>query len=1014
MYRQQNTKNANNVDGQNVDDEIIKEQDAQEALINIGNEAGGGLDNPLNPGSNESNTSIADLNNDNSLMNMRSMILNQRKEIDQEKNDERGKQLVKHTQYKNKVYSEKKALNIRAKLNHPKKRHISKNNLINPENEIQEVDEDHYVEGKEPQANNSGNNTNPNGEKNRFLSFMNEYLKQQKAELEKDDEPLIDENADQKEEDLTQADESLAPVQGMDFAVEKLPEREKKGFGTKLRNWLSYYTGKTLGKIGGFFVWLGKGIGGLFSKGSGVFGGMQKGRAGSNRFRDRDHRDTIPGWDGEEFENMKGPDDQVNVDFRRVPEVWSYPIAEKGALGDDKDKSAKPRDPVISVYVSQSSREYTNADKGGSGHTGIGIEYSRYSARTGRWQRYNLRFGFNMAGGGGSVKAKKAVTDYNNATIPGILEDEANDVYTISRSYPAKPKQVSNVLRSAETYAERGGYNAYTRNSMSFAREMIVDVAKIKGAENVFAREDVSVQAGADRKMFRDASVAALYKADMENGFDNIREIQNLNYQHFGGPMVTRTEYERYKNSLKTFSVRSDMIDSSNMLGEKLLREEGATAGQIGTFTSVKWNDEDFDEADREKSASFKRFLIADRMLADLTQTMEGIPLQSERPEGLNKLIEELTGESLVGKMSKILPGIEDKNKYANESKQSDLVKARTLLSEMVKKLNTLLFKYYQNDKRINEKVLPIINVLNSSIASIDMIYQKTQAKDLEEEDRDLGDLKNSFSGQKYTFQHNGQQIRMSPSEYEAWIQVFKTPDRAMENAINYSNLMEEDQQAKASGRKLPENKQRDLNALKRYHKLVLDFERSHKYMMEKSDFNQQDVDYAFSLEKKERGENVTSDMFEQQAEDDKSIEKMKNPNTSASGIYQMMIMKGVFGGMKERFDKKFPDNENYDAADAAAWLSGDAVDCIRKNDFEMKSIIRGMKHSMKKPHMKDLRDSFSQLLTRWIFQLFRNANNKKVDNSVVAAVTDPKSAVMKETVKIIKEVWVDDLDILI
>ena len=114
--------------------------------------------------------------------------------------------------------------------------------------------------------------------------------------LEDAGEPLIKEEAPG--EDLTQIDKSLEPVKGLGFVTQKLSERKKPGFGTKIRNWLSYYTGKTLGKIGGFFATLGKGIADLFKKGPGTFGGIRNGMRGSSRFKNKENPNAIPGWNG--------------------------------------------------------------------------------------------------------------------------------------------------------------------------------------------------------------------------------------------------------------------------------------------------------------------------------------------------------------------------------------------------------------------------------------------------------------------------------------------------------------------------------------------------------------------------------------------------------------------------------------------------------------------------------------------------------------------------------------------
>ena len=57
---------------------------------------------------------------------------------------------------------------------------------------------------------------------------------------------------------------------------------------------------------------------------------------------------SIPGWEGAKWENNDTDPDQLDIDFRRVPEIWSYLTADKA-----EKSPGKPRDPVISVYISQ-------------------------------------------------------------------------------------------------------------------------------------------------------------------------------------------------------------------------------------------------------------------------------------------------------------------------------------------------------------------------------------------------------------------------------------------------------------------------------------------------------------------------------------------------------------------------------------------------------------------------------------------------------------------------------------
>ena len=203
---------------------------------------------------------------------------------------------------------------------------------------------------------------------------------------------------------------------------------------------------------------------------------------------------------------------------------------------------------------------------------------------------------------------------------------------------------------------------------------------------------------------------------------------------------------------------------------------------------------------------------------------------------------------------------------------------------------------------------------------------------------KDLGDLGKSFSAKKYNFTVGGKSVEMTPSKYEAWLQIFKTPQKALSE---YNKMMVLRQ--KRSAGRLNAGEKKELDKLYRINDLSLDFERSHRYMITKDEYNQQDVDYALSLEKKERQVGVSSDMFEQDW-NDPTMAKMKNPNASAANTYQLMIMKSVFGGMQERFTENF--QGKYNMKEMLDWLNADAANCVKTHEKEMTTIIRGLKHT--------------------------------------------------------------------
>ncbi len=328
----------------------------------------------------------------------------------------------------------------------------------------------------------------------------------------------------------------------------------------------------------------------------------------------------------------------------------------------------------------------------------------------------------------------------------------------------------------------------------------------------------------------------------------------------------------------------------------------------------------------------------------------------------------------------------------------------------MINNVNTLLFKYYHNDKRIQKEALYIINMANYGINAIDDAYESAGTR---EEDSNLGSLTGDFSGADYTFNYTdtkggNRTIDMTPSRYEAWIQVCKTPEEALRN---YGKLMDLGMKEQ-NGQDLDAPEQKEYDMLKRLFGLALQFENSHKYMLSKGKFSQQDVDYAFALEKKERDGNIQSDMIEKsQFQTDRTLKNMKSPSASASGTYQMLMMKTIFGGMKEKFTKKFPDINfvNFDMKEMLSWVAKDSVTYIPQKKDETKTILLEIKHTTKAPDADKLKNRFRELMAKWLFQLYHQDlyeyGETEAYLGILETMTDEKSPLMRQIDALAKEV---------
>ena len=241
-----------------------------------------------------------------------------------------------------------------------------------------------------------------------------------------------------KNSDLDAAGRDMKPVDGWDFTAQKLDKPMKPGFWKNFLSAAAYYSGKFVGKIFGGAVKLFGLLTGKKIMGMDLREAHENKHADKSDYQEEINRKRIPGWDGEEFEQERPEGDDLNIDFRRTPEVWSRLIAEEAGEGD------KGRDPVITAYIEQTSKNRLVNERGVGGHSSIGIEYSRKNPASGEWERYRVRYGFLPMGAGstGSLPGLSSIT--TTRTFPRrcgmrgihIIPSAAGSKPPISRSMP--------------------------------------------------------------------------------------------------------------------------------------------------------------------------------------------------------------------------------------------------------------------------------------------------------------------------------------------------------------------------------------------------------------------------------------------------------------------------------------------------------------------------------------------------------------------------------------------------
>ena len=759
--------------------------------------------------------------------------------------------------------------------------------------------------------------------------------------------------------DLGLSNEDMKPIKGWNFEPEMFPAREGQSGLGRLVSKIAYYSGKTIGKVLGF---LGNLV--VFPLGAYALGRRVKNwwdnRSGLQKKRDFK---SIPGWDGAKWEKEPKDPNELDIDFRRVPEVWSYPIAAEAEKEPDK-----PRDPIISVYISQvEPGEYTQTnDDGSTGHSGIGIEFSRYSQIHQKWERYNLRYGFFLQGGLPDISTD-AVLGFHQATVPGQLMNEKGHEYDISRSYPVKNRQVNAVLKASQKYADKG-YNNYTRNCTTFVREMMVNYAGIPGAGSIFTQDDIEFSKKHDRQMFGASIFTLQSQASFGSGMTKLTHGNDYNYTGFGNKRATQEDYDRYRNSMTYFKSAPGKADIPSVDAENMRRDtRWKTGGRIGSMPLKNSLMDDAQEKLPQLGLNIMQKL--------LEITPEG-QLNGQIPGELKDII------VLLGDLGRPLKDFEPK--LFNED---ELRHYRTELSDLIDKMHLLLYKYYKNDRRIHFDVMKVIELATSAINDADERYNQ-YLQDNEIGGGDLGTLRNDMMNKKQTFStaDGTASVELTPSMLEGWIQIYKTPEAAIRAAARFHEL--------GSKRLDTEAKEKEFNKMERMNQLAQDFSSSHRYMLEKGEFSRQDMDYAFALEKKER----------------KGLSNEIIAGSKTSGaVYQSLILEEVFKGMKERVSAFMAENhieEGRNENALAEWLDEDMAGRIRDKAKTMTEIAgalsRALTEGEQAPDREDLLDELLDLIKKkWISRLFtgvpqENKGEGDIDTSEKGHAEDPRDALLR------------------
>ena len=775
--------------------------------------------------------------------------------------------------------------------------------------------------------------------------------------------------------ELAQADKDMQPVQELNFQPVRMKENKLKmegGFLSTITQFLGITVGKAIGTVFnlGLLPFTGAIIAKDFIKSWWNKGSLQE---------KRDHK-KIPGWDGAEFEEDKRQNDnEVNVDFRKVPAVWSYPIASKAAEmnrnaenQNDPKQREKPLDPIVSVLVDQPKEGSADSIINGEmGHTMLGIEYSRFSRISNRYERYRIKYGFYPAGGLNTSAAMMMVS--RDAVVPGQLYNDVAHKYTISRRFKAKPAQVNAIMKASETYADKG-YGYFTRNCTTFVKDMVQNVGHItKLAEPIFQQDAVQFGYKERLGMFAAKSFNLNAEAGMENLLMDLGKRQDQTYENFGNKRATQQDYNNYKKSLDHEITIQKYTEIPAMVGENLRRASGEHAGEVDSWKytgNLKKLGEDEDEGVETSLQSVMDACEHEAMnLKALIREILADTSPEQIPPELLEIIEGIstTGLSLWDLEDKTKKYCKDKNiprtpdMETEALTQDDLREAGEALDADISRLQRLQ-KYFKNDERLHMPIVHLISLVNWGHQLVDYFYLNIRRG--KNNPGELGDIRGEMRYNTFEVGAGDKVAVFTPTLYEAYLQIYKTPEAAVKNKARYDELSDK----LNDGDDLTAAENKEMKKFERLERTVEAFKTSHDYLLEKDTFSPQDVQYIFNLQAKEK-QGVESEAFSE-------------GKTSAQ-IYQSLLFEKVFGGMKERFlsqeDFKNDGEPSTELLnELKKWLDNELEQSANRKFSNLITLMTGMKRAMPDPTKDEMvRQFYMNMRTVWIDRIFDLKNFK-------------------------------------
>ena len=660
-------------------------------------------------------------------------------------------------------------------------------------------------------------------------------------------------------QDLIQANAGAAAVNGLTFTP---VARKRTNWKTKLKNRILRGLKLTVGVI---FSPITLAIAGV----SKIYQSVTKDKKLRGAQRNRvENRPEIKGRDTSllpaEAPKNENNEELVYDNVQNVPLVWEHLSAA------DPD-----RKPELTIMVEQPKPGSDVAyDNGEMGHTMLGLAYTRRNRLTNRDQRYRLQYGFYPQGGFTNGDATVAMA--GGAILPGMLKDDYDHNYSISRTYEIDNAKVNAVLRASEQYAN-GGYGYYKRNCTTF----VVDMAKLAEVPvaNELEEDEMRFDAGTSLQINGSNAFQFGGRYIVGSMLETKLQKNDVNYANFGQKMATLEDRERYYNTAQVFSGSKEGY-SPGSVGEQLrASKQGGTLGASFNWQGV------FETGEKRTASSSGDLIINTQIEIYEQYFLNHNLIPEEQQTEQDRSFSLKLAEDPVTAVTK-LQELDDPEKYNAQT----LREVHKGLSDWRQEVNSYYQGRLNQSAELNEIFMRLLYGLENALEVVDQLYED---KIYEEYDGELKDVRRNFEKGKYDVSYDDGKENsklhyvkeMHPSLYEGYLQIYGSAEKAIIEIEHYNTICKQYDEAETKDEKKALKRERD--ACERIHDTAMNFAASHKSRLNKEEYDEKDMQYAF----------IDLPAMEKLPENQVDYIGMYRNKMTPSSVYQTEIFGQVFDG---------------------------------------------------------------------------------------------------------------------